>query len=161
VLNRLSLLWHHMGDDETAREHAQQALRMARNQGDRSRQGSVLINLRHAFVGLGSLDEASDAYQQGLDLARELGQLHRAVEALTGLAGVSDAQGDLDQAQGYVEQILSYLETDTLDGTWEPVLVYLTCYRVLGANSDPRADAVLEERYRFLQERAAKISDEG
>jgi len=60
-----------------------------------------------------------------------------------------------------VEEILGYLETGTLDGTHEPVRVYLTSYRVLRATDDARADDILGEGYRFLQGRAAKISDEG
>ena len=39
--------------------------------------------------------------------------------------------------------------------------MYLTCYRVLQASGDSRADGILEEGHRLLQERAAKISDEG
>jgi len=56
---------------------------------------------------------------------------------------------------------LSYLETHpTLDGTIEPLRVYLTCYRVLRANEDPRAGEVLSAAHRLLQERAARIDDE-
>ena len=71
------------------------------------------------------------------------------------------AQGDLEEAQARVEEILDYLEAGTPYGTLEPGRIYLTCYHVLRANGDPRAKDVLEEGYRFLQERAAKISDEG
>jgi len=60
-----------------------------------------------------------------------------------------------------MDEILGYLQVGSLDGTSEPLRVYLTCYQVLQANGDPRADDILEEGYRFLQERAAKISDEG
>jgi hypothetical protein len=87
-------------------------------------------------------------------------EYHRANKPLAGLARASLAQGDLDTAQAYVEEILIYLETGTPDGSSESCLVYLTCYRVLQANDDPRADTVLEEAHRLLQERAAKISSE-
>jgi hypothetical protein len=63
-----------------------------------------------------------------------------------------------------VEKILGYREWGASGhGRFllsEPLRVYLTCYRVLQANDDPRADTILEEGYRFLQERATKISDE-
>jgi len=39
--------------------------------------------------------------------------------------------------------------------------VYLTCYRVLHANADARAQDVLGTAYAILQERAANIKDEG
>jgi hypothetical protein len=48
----------------------------------------------------------------------------------------------------------------TLDGTDEPLRVYLTCYRVLRANGDPRAREILDAGYRLLQERATHINDE-
>jgi hypothetical protein len=66
----------------------------------------------------------------------------------------------LAQAQAQVEEILSYLEDGTLDGTDEPFQVYLTCYRVLCAGRDPRAGGVLVAAHRLLQERAARIEDE-
>ena len=47
-----------------------------------------------------------------------------------------------------------------LDGAVNPFRVYLTCYRVLKAGRDPRAQEVLGTAYRQLQERAAKITDE-
>jgi hypothetical protein len=72
---------------------------------------------------------------------------------------VSLAQGNLAQAQAQVEEILSHLETRTLDGTEEPFRVYLTCYRVLRANQAPHAKDILNTAHRLLQKRAAKISD--
>jgi hypothetical protein len=37
--------------------------------------------------------------------------------------------------------------------------VYLTCYQVLFAAQDARADALLDKAHRLLHERAARISD--
>jgi len=86
------------------------------------------------------------------------------MEPTAGLARVCVIQGDVSEAQAHVEEILSYLEHRTLGTDWElgePPRVYLTCYRALKANGDPRADSILEESYQFLQERTAKISEEG
>lgn len=76
------------------------------------------------------------------------------------LACVSIAQSDLARAQAHVEQILSHLESDTLDGTDEPFRVYLTCYRVLQASRDSRSQGVLNMAHSLLQEQAGKIADE-
>ena len=77
-----------------------------------------------------------------------------------GLARVALADGDLPQAKTQVEEILDYLETNTLDGTDEPFWVYLTCYHVLNASQDHRgARDILNTAYSLLQEQAAKISD--
>jgi tetratricopeptide (TPR) repeat protein len=160
ALADLGLLFHHMGEDETALGYAQQALKMAQDQRERWCQGESLICQGHALTSLSRLDEAGDAYHQALALTRELGQPHRSVDALAGLARVAMAQGDLRQAQGQVEEILSHQESGTLGGPLEPFRAHLTCYRVLRANADPRANGILGEARRLLQERAGKISDE-
>jgi predicted ATPase/DNA-binding SARP family transcriptional activator len=164
----LGLLSHHLGDDGTACSYAQQALCIAQEIGDRYVQGYALTRLGHALAGLGRLAKATGVYRQAQALRRELGQLNMAMESLAGLARVSLAQGDLSQAQAYVEEILAHLEAGApstgsghgLNGTDEPFRVYLTCYRVLRANQDPRAQEILSAAHRLLQGRAAKISDE-
>jgi len=159
-LAHLGLLSHRLGDDNSACEYSQQALLIAQEIGDRDMQGHCQTYLGHALAGLGHLAEAADAYGQALALRRELGQPNLAMEPLAGLARVSLAQGEVAQAQGRVDEILSHLESNTLDGTDEPFRVYLTCYRVLCANQDSRTQAILNTAHSLLQERAAKISDE-
>jgi hypothetical protein len=73
---------------------------------------------------------------------------------------VSLAQGHPSLAQTQVEEILSYLETDSLEGTDEPFRVYLTCYQVLKANQDPRAQEILTTAHNLLQEHAGNTTDE-
>jgi len=50
--------------------------------------------------------------------------------------------------------------TGNLDGTVEPIWIYLTCYQVLKASGNPRAQGILSEGHRLLYEQATKISDE-
>jgi hypothetical protein len=111
-------------------------------------------------MGLGHLTKAATSYRQGLDLRTEMGERHLAMESMAGLARVSLAQNDLPLAQSQVEEILVYLETDTLEGTEEPIWIYLTCYRALHANQDPRAEDILTTAYDLLSEWAAKIEDD-
>jgi len=89
-----------------------------------------------------------------------MGHPHEATEAQAGLARVCLAGGDPVRAMGHVEDILAYLESGTLEGTQQPLLVYLSCYRVLQAVDDPRVKKVLDEAYHLLQDIAAKITDE-
>ena len=94
-------------------------------------------------------------------LQKTSAQPHLVTEPLAALGRISLAQGNPVQAQAYVKEILSYLETHpALCGADEPFRVYLTCYRVLRANEDPRARDLLDNAYRLLQERANKIDDE-
>jgi hypothetical protein len=63
-----------------------------------------------------------------------------------------------------MEKVLSYLQQGNHSGnmvTFTPFHLYVTCYRVLRASGDPRADDVLEEAHSLLRDRAASISDEG
>ena len=159
LLNQ-GMVSHHRGDEQAALAYLQQGLRMIQELGDRHFQGYAWNRLGLVQMGLGQPVEAAAAYHQALNLRRALGQHHLALESLAGLAQVSETQGDLWQALTHVEEILGHLETHSLNGTDEPFRVYLTCYRVLQANADPRAREVLRTAYSLLQERAAKITDE-
>ena len=160
VLADLGLLCHHLGQDQAAREHCRRALGIAHGLGDRQIEASAVTHLGHALAELGQLAEAGDAYRQSLALRRTLGQPHLATEPLAGLARVCPIQENPIEAQALVDGILGHLESHTLEGTEEPVRVYLTCYRVLTANQDLRAGELLDTAHRLLQERAAKIGDE-
>ena len=175
VLAHLGLLSHQLGDDEAARGYSQQALLIAQDLDDRPTQGYALTLLGHALASLGHrsteaherLAEAAAVYRQALTLRRELGQPNLAMEPLAGLARVFLAQGNLAQAQARVEEVLSHLKSRTpstgsghsLDGTAEPFRVHLTCYRVLRANQDSRAQEVLTTAHTLLQEQAVRIDE--
>jgi tetratricopeptide (TPR) repeat protein len=160
VLAYLSLLFHHLGEDKTALEYSQQAMQIAQDVGSQHVLGYALTHQGHGLAGLGQLAEASEAYHKALTIRRKAGADNRATEPLAGLAQVSLIQGNLQQAKDQVEEILNHLETGTLDGTEEPFRIYLTCYRVLQADQDPRAETILAISYQQLQERAAKITDD-
>jgi tetratricopeptide (TPR) repeat protein len=156
----LCLILHQLGDDQTALEHGQQALLIAQELGDRLIEGSSLARLGCALTGLERLTEAVETCQRALDLGRESGEHALTAESLAALARISLAKGDLARAQTHVDEILVYLENNSLAGTDEPFRVHLTCYRVLHANQDPRAQEVLITAHRLLQERATKIDDD-
>jgi tetratricopeptide (TPR) repeat protein len=164
ALVALGMLSYGLGDIEAARDYCQQAACISRVSADRSVQALALSILGHALTDLGRLSEATNAYRQALTLHRQLSKHHVASVPLAGQARVCLVQGDVAQAQAHVEEILDYLEHGQMVIVWgmgEAFRVYLTCYRVLEANADPRAQDLLEEAHGLLQERAAKISDEG
>jgi len=161
AISHLGLVAHLMGNDQAAREYGEQALHLAEELPYPHYKGYALTVLGHALLGLGCSAEAADAYRQALTLRRELGQHHLAPEPLAGLARVAMAQGDLPQALAHVDEILRYLEAHpALQGTDEPIRVYMTCYRVLRAGGDPRAEGILDAAYHLLQERASQFEDE-
>jgi hypothetical protein len=77
------------------------------------------------------------------------------------MANLSLAMEEPSQARAHVEEILELLGTETLEGTGDPFWVHLTCYRVLYASQDPRAPEILAAAHALLQERAARIDDQG
>lgn len=160
MLASLSSFFLSQDDYKTAEEHARQALSIFDELGDRFHQGFALTYLGHALSGLGKLDAAIQAYQHALDIRRDSGETNRSMGSLADLARVALIQNNLPQAMDYVEQIWRHLETGNLDGTQEPLRVYLTCYRTLRVNNDPRAINFLEGAYRQLTERATLIDDD-
>jgi tetratricopeptide (TPR) repeat protein len=160
VLVNLGLLYHHLGESQPAREYCQRALEISHELGVRDIEAFAVTHLGHVLVGLDKTTEATDAYQQGMTLRRGLGQPHMAMEPLAGLARIRLIQMNPGEAHAFVDEILDFLENHTLDGTEEPIRVYLTCYRVLIANQDKRAKKVLSTAYSLVQERAAKMTEE-
>jgi tetratricopeptide (TPR) repeat protein len=159
ILSNIALLWHSSGNDVISHETGQLAAQISHELGDRSTEAEALTHIGHALSGLERLHEAAHAYRRGLAIRRELGEENMAMESLAGLARVAIAQGDVAQAQIWVEEILNHLTTGTLDGTYEPMRVYLTCYRVLEASGDARSEEVLATAHSLLQEQAAKIEN--
>jgi tetratricopeptide (TPR) repeat protein len=156
----LNLVCHAEGDDEAARDHAQQALENGPPRYHLGRGDSALV-LGYALAGLGDRAGAGAAYRQALDRHRQSGFLNPSMEALAGLARLALAGGEPSQAMVHVNEIPEHLETHVLDGTYEPFRIYWTCYRVLKATNDARAAEVLCTAYHLLQERAAGIEDDG
>jgi hypothetical protein len=116
--------------------------------------------LGRALVGLGELPVALMTYQQVVDLDEQLGFQHLRCETATDLAAVALAQGKVAEAVASVEAILPEVQHNMLAGLEEPLLANLTCYRVLRACGDARADEVLEAGHTLLWERAAQFVDE-
>jgi adenylate cyclase len=159
ALNNLGLISHNLGDNEAARDYCHQALLITQDIGNRSFQAYNLTTLAHTQAGLGLLPEAVETYRKAVGIRHKLGEVHLAMESIAGLARTLLLQGNLAQALDQVEQILLYLKTGTLDGTDEPLRVYLTCYQVLSAANDARATTILDAAYQLLVSRADQIVD--
>jgi len=83
-----------------------------------------------------------------------------ATEPAAGLARVYLEQGDTESAQDSIQAILPFIHKENgLDGTDDPIKVYLACYLVLKLENKSEADLVLESAYKVLQSRAANIEN--
>jgi hypothetical protein len=80
-------------------------------------------------------------------------------EPLAGLIRVALARGDRSTAARYADEVASYLSAGgTLDGTEEPLRIYLACYNALAAEQDPRCGEILKSACGILNAQASKIS---
>jgi hypothetical protein len=104
-------------------------------------------------------DAAIKSYQEAIADYSKVGNPAAASEAQAGLAQIALAQGDRVQAQHWVDALLPVLEAQPNAGFTTPFFTYHTCYRVLTANQDRRAPAVLELGCCLLLDYAAGISD--
>lgn len=157
TLGNLGLLAYYLGERETALEYCQTALGIARELGDQSAQGTILMQLG---LVLANLAEAAEACRESVALRRRLGQAHLALEPLAGLTRIALAQGKTAPALGYVEEILKQSGTcSNLAGLIDPFRVCLTCFQALRGIGDARAPEILHQAHGALLERAAKISD--
>jgi predicted ATPase len=152
-----SLLQCRLGDFAKAINQAQQGVQLAEQAGMNSYVAYGLMNEAQGWLGLANYEMAQAKYEAALAIRQELGEMTLAIESYAGLARVALAQADHKGALAQVEKVLAHGD---FDGTEEPMLVWLTCYQVLAANGDERAEGVLRQAQALLQARAMQISDE-
>jgi predicted ATPase/class 3 adenylate cyclase len=159
-LINLSAMLVAQGNYPDAHLNAIQALDLARKLGDRSAEAWALTYYGHTSLGAGNHPEAASAYQKALNIRRTLEQQSLAMEPLAGLAQTALEEGNSVTALSNVENILSHFTNGgNLDGTEEPLRVYLIVYLTLIANHDPRAGQILEDAHSLLEEHVSRIQD--
>ena len=160
TLYNLGLISQNLDENETAVTYCQQAIDLTREIDARHWLAHALTAMGHALVALNRLTEAEDYYRQAIALRQEMGEPHLITESYAGLAQVKLDQGQPAQALEPVEIILDFLKDNSIFGTEEPGRIYLTCYRILTANGDRRAQSTLKTAYDWVQSRAKLAGDE-
>jgi class 3 adenylate cyclase/tetratricopeptide (TPR) repeat protein len=149
-----------MGDCPTAIEYAEQALELARHSDHKNLQAWALTYQAHAHAGCGRDQEAIRAYASALEIRRSLNQHALASEPASALARLAADGGDTQTARDHIEVVLAELEQDgTLEGTDQPLRVYLNCFLVLQKDGDSRAKGILNSAHDMLRTRANGIAD--
>ncbi len=160
VLAELALLHHDMGDDDAAYAYSQRANHLAQEIGAQSLQAKILTYAGQTLVGLARYPEAVTVYQQALTLREQLGQPARALQIRAGLAQAWLAQDKLAQARAQMDEIVGWLQEETLPNIEEPFRLCLTCYQIFTSQQDERATGVLALAHNLLHTQAAQIEDE-
>ena len=159
-LINLSFYTNATGDTREALETAEAAKELALQMGDRSAEAWALTSLGHCHFAVGEFPQAAESYQTALDIRETLKQSLLATEPAAGLARASLEQGDLGEALQNIQGILPVMEKKPgLEGTDDPLRVYLACYLVLKANQDNRANQILQTAHELIQSRAANIPE--
>jgi len=175
VLGRLSLTCHQQGEKQEAFEYLLEAAKLGEEVDNLESKCLTWTCQGYVYEGLGDPEKAAYAYQQVLESTHKIKWQPIHAENHAGLARLSLEQGDISQAQQFVSEILSKMENrvsemsaflgdelraaSPFDEALDPFAIYLTCYRVLQASGDTRADEILCYAYKLLQERAANIQD--
>ncbi len=159
ALGNLGLVMLSQQDYARAQEYYTQALAIARQLGDQDRIGYTLTGLGQAHAGLGQFADAISTLQQAIAVRRQVGQLPLLMESLAALARVHLAQGDLAAARQVMQEVCAFVRANSLRGANQPLLIWLTCYQVLAADHDARAEEMLCAAFEQLRARAARIAD--
>ncbi len=148
-------------DYETALNYALQGQALARRIREPSSEAWASTYIGHCRLAQGEIEAAATAYQEALDIREKFDQPLLATEPLAGLAQTALDAGDLSTARARLNDILAFLDSNgSLEGTDEPMRVYLICYKVLEQTGDPRAREILQTAYDLLQAHAANIQDQ-
>lgn len=160
LLNLYALLLTHRGQYAAALQVCEQMRQLAQGLGHQATVAYSWLNEGRVKAGMQVWPEATAAFLEACALWREDLPIFQ-LEPLAGLAHIALAQGEIALARARIEPILAFLQAgNELDGLYEPLWVYLTCYRVLQASGEgERGRDLLRTAYTILQDRAAKITD--
>jgi predicted ATPase/class 3 adenylate cyclase len=149
------------GEALDAMNYAAQAHEMSLRIGERSGEAWSYLYLGHAHALMKDYGNAQSAYADSIRIRKELGQPGFAMEPTAGLVQVALDADDLALALYHTEEILKYLaEGGTLDGTEEPLRIYLACYTALEKGKDPRANGVLQDAVHLLEAQVSRLRDD-
>jgi len=97
-LGSMGRAYRALGEIERTVKLCEEALKIARNIGDRKREGMQLGNLGRAYIPLGELEQAKKFDEQALKIAKGIGDRRRESELLGHRGNTCRAQGEFEQA---------------------------------------------------------------
>lgn len=159
ALLNLALVSFVLGAYAEGLEYATQARNLAEAANYRSALGFALVGQGNCLTGLGRYEEAEAALQASVQIRTEMGELSTSMEARAGLARLYLAKQEPALALQQVEEILTYLQTNSLNGSDEPFRIYWTCCEVLEAVGDGRRGPLLRQARELLLQQAEQMQD--
>lgn len=108
---------------------------------------------------MGNWSAARTAYTEAYALETPNNLPVRLLPLQSYLAAVDLAEGAVAAAHAAIEPLLTHFATTPFLPMQRPQELLLIAYQILVANGDPRASAVLQQAWAYVQEEAAKIDD--
>ena len=147
------------GDPEASLRWSEQAEAVGRQLHDPDLMASLLGTRGHAHAALGRHDAAADCYRQSLATYHRIGRPTMPPEPIAGLARLALARDSVVEAMHLITDVVRHFDAGgTVDGTEDPLWIYLTCYDVLRAAASSRAIDFLERGHVLLMQRAGLLA---
>jgi predicted ATPase/class 3 adenylate cyclase len=160
TLMNLSKVAEVQGKADEAIHYALAATDLSKTAEDKTAEAWAYLYLGQAYLLSGQFEAARIAFQSSLHIRQELGQASLATEPIAGLIQVALGLDDSTTAQDLTEELLSFLLRESaLDGTEEPLRVYLACYQALERTDDTRSVQILNTARDLLERQTEKLGD--
>ena len=148
------------GEAAESIEWSRQASELAENLKDPDLRASLLSTRGHAHTALEQWEEAAACYRESTAIYREIGRPTMPPEPIAGLARLALARGAAEEAATILAEVIAHFDADgSVDGTEDPLWIYLTCHLVLAATGAERAPEFLRRAFAVLSERAEALGE--
>lgn len=151
-------LWQLSGDPVAAADACRRVLPLVQNKMPLL-EHRALTYLGDALYALGEVDNSENLYWRALSIQQEAKLHFRLAEPVIRLAQLFLSRKQATAAQNLVEEPLANLMQQGPATVAEPFALYLMGYRVFHATGDERAEAILQQAHKVLQEASGKITD--
>ena len=136
---------------EAAQTHFQHGLARSQRDGSPYPEARCQRGLGLVYLQTGRLAEAARQFETAYRLLKSMGKPPGFVDCLTNLVQVELAQKKGTQLSQNGLDLLTNIQTDRLlTGSDQPLLAYLTCYRMLTTCQDERASEILQTAHTLL-----------
>jgi tetratricopeptide (TPR) repeat protein len=159
-LNQKAKIYFQLGKYKEGKEICLEAINLLTEYPDKETDADEHLNLGKFELALGNFAQARKVLNHSLEIRKAMKQHFRICELQACLAEVALHEGNLEEAISQIEHTLGFLTDHIPNGTDEPMRIYLSCYQVLQAANDLRAEEILIQAHTLLMERAEKITDD-
>jgi class 3 adenylate cyclase/tetratricopeptide (TPR) repeat protein len=156
----LALICAIQGRDDEALTNVDESIDRGRRAQSPMAEARALVGRGYVLLARNEADEAAVALRAGLEAALQLDLAYLVVEAEAALARAALMLGDLDEAREVAGRVLSALDRPELLGAIQPAEIYRSCWQVLVACGDPRAEEAGTAAHAYVESSAARIDDE-